>query len=335
MTEPSSSSEPSGTTAQRHVASARLRMVVVVVLLSALVVGLTDGLRDAVLAALLGITIAIVLDWMLLRPLRRLAASVVAFDATLASSPGAFESDESERVGELQQISHSLARVHHNFWQQLRDEQGRTAELKQEIERQQGTLRETQQALESKIRELNGMSRVDGLTGLANRREFEEALRREFRRAQRQRGLLALAVLDPDHFTAYNEQYGSASGDTALARLAQLLSIRFKRDTDLVARLGGAKFVALLPGFDTNAAQDLLEQVRQDLLAPQIPHDGAGTPAASGKRVLTVSIGLACYSPLHPYLNGQTLMQAADEALYIAKHAGRDRLSLAASGGTN
>jgi len=347
MTEPSPAPE----------ASVRLRMMAVVMLVSVLVVGLVDALyiasdeglrrhmigpglwslllRDAALVALLSIGVDIALDRLVLRPLRRAAARAAAFDPTLPPRPFVPEADGAEPVAELQQISQSLARVHRNLWQRLRDEQGRTAELESEITRQRGALLETQQALDGKTRELSGMSRIDALTGLANRREFDEALRREFKRTQRERGLLALAVLDLDHFKAYNEHYGGAAGDAALARFAQLLSIRFKRDTDLVARLSGAKFVALLPGFDVGAAQDLLEQVRSDLQAPQIPHDGAGTLSASGQRVLTVSIGLACYSPIHPYLSGQTLMEAADEALYIAKHAGRDRLSLAASGGNS
>lgn len=330
-------------------ASLHLRMTAVVMLMSVLVVGLADALyiasdegllrsviraglwslllRDALLIAALSIGIVIALDRMVLQPLRRAAARAAAFDPTQPPLPFTPEADGVEPVAELQQISQSLVRVHRSLWQQLRDEQDRAAELEREITRQRGVLLETQQALDGKTRELSGMSRIDGLTGLANRREFDEALRREFKRTQRERGLLALAVLDLDHFKAYNDHYGGAAGDAALARFSQLLSIRFKRDTDLVARLSGAKFVALLPGFDVGAAQDLLEQVRSDLQAPQIPHEGTGAGA------LTVSIGLACYSPLHPYLSGQTLMEAADEALYIAKHAGRDRLSLAASGG--
>jgi diguanylate cyclase (GGDEF)-like protein len=103
--------------------------------------------------------------------------------------------------------------------------------------------------------------------------------------------------------------------------VAGLLGERFKRDTDVVARLGGEEFVVLLPGFGMAEAQGVLESVRDDLRALRLP-DGEGS--------LTLSIGLAAASPAHPYLSAQALLQAADEALYIAKHAGRDRLSLAA-----
>ncbi len=331
----------------------RLRMFAAVTLVSLLLVGLTDALqivndeelrhsfsgarllsliaRDLALVALLSLAMALVLDRMLLQPLRRMAANAQAFDPTQPPPQSDLES-EPEPLVELQQISHSLSRVHKNLWLQLQDEQQRTAGLQAEVQRQQANLRETQQALEGKIRELGSMSRVDALTGLANRREFDEGLRREFKRAQRQRGLLALAVLDLDHFKDFNDRYGEVQGDAALARLAQLLAVRFKRDTDLVARLGGEEFVALLPGFDSKAAQGLLEQVRDDLLTLRIPHEG-GAASSSGQRILTVSVGLAAYSPSQPYLSAQALMQAADEALYIAKHAGRDRLSLAASVG--
>ena len=319
----------------------RWRMAAAVVLVSLLLVGLTDALhlahdetldrhlpsiilRGILLVALLSLVLILLLDRLLLQPLRSLVASTEAFDPTLPPPLA----ELSNQPAELRQISHSISRVHQSLWQQLKDEQNRAAALRIEVERQQGALRQAEQALEGKIRELGSLSRIDELTGVANRREFDEGLRREFKRAQRQRGVLALAVLDLDHFKKFNERYGTAAGDAALARFARLLAERFKRDTDLVARLGGEEFVALLPGFGLGETQTLLEQLRDDLRALQLPHESGVT-----EKVLTVSVGLAAYSPAHPYLSPQALMQAADEALYIAKHAGRDRLSLAASSG--
>jgi len=337
-----------GTTAsaaQRRIASMRLRMGATVVLLSLLLVGLTDALhiahdedlqraflskhllsivlRDLALVALLSLALILALDRLLLLPLRRLAASTEAFDPTLP--PPLSELPAEAEPAELRQISHSLTRVHQSLWQQLKDEQGRAAQLRAEVARQNDSLRLASQALEAKSRELGSLSRVDELTGLANRREFDEGLRREFKRAQRQRGVLALAVLDLDHFKKFNEHHGMPAGDAALVRFAQLLAVRFKRDTDLVARLGGEEFVALLPGFGLGDAQGMLEHLRDDLRSAGL---------LNGEQALTVSVGLAAYSPAHPYLSPQALMQAADEALYIAKHAGRDRLSLAASSGS-
>ena len=278
-------------------------------------------IRDLSLVLLLGIVLTLVLDRMLLRPLRRLAQHADDFDPTLPPPE-----PEARQPNELARISHSISRVQQSLWMQLQEERRHTEQMRLELERQQQSLKLAEQSLAQKTQELGRLSRIDGLTGLANRREFDEALRREFKRAQRQRGQLALAVLDLDHFKNYNERYGLAAGDAALIRFAQLLTERFKRDTDLVARLGGEEFVALLPGFGLSSTQNLLDQVREDLRELQLKHEGG----VHGQ-VLTVSIGLAAFSPSHPYLSPQALMQAADEALYIAKHTGRDRLSLAAS----
>lgn len=282
-------------------------------------------LRDLALVMLLSLSLMLVLDRMMLRPLRRLADradELDPLDAPQALSHAAL----AEQPAELARVSRSLARVQQGLWLQWQDESQRVSQLQQQLQAQSQQLLAAQQALEQKNRELGSLSRSDALTGLANRREFDEALRREFKRAQRQRGQLALAVLDLDHFKSYNERYGAAAGDLVLQRFAQLLSERFKRDTDFVARLGGEEFVALLPGFGLDVTQELLEQLREELRALALPHEGG----VSGPW-LTVSIGLAAYSPAHPYLSPQALMQAADEALYIAKHAGRDRISLASS----
>lgn len=283
-------------------------------------------LRDLVLVLLLSLSVIVVLDRTMLRPLRRLAERADELDSgqspldLLATVPAGQSS-------EVSRVARSLMRAHHGVWLRWQDELQQVQQLQQQVQSQAVQLQAAALSLEQKNRELGSLSRSDALTGLANRREFDEALRREFKRAQRQRGQLALAVLDLDHFKRYNEQHGAAAGDQALQRFAQLLSERFKRDTDFVARLGGEEFVALLPGFGLDVTQELMEQLREELRALRLPHGGSEDEGPG----LTVSIGLAAYSPAHPYLSPQSLMQAADEALYIAKHAGRDRLSLASS----
>jgi diguanylate cyclase (GGDEF)-like protein len=331
--------DPTDTATQQRLGSLRLRMVLAVLALSLLLVALIDAFhlaqseerefvslgmlvvvfRDLVLGLLLGSLFVMLLDRLLLQPLRHLAASTEQFDPTLPPPESVFAAD-TPQAPELQQIRHSITRVHQRLWQLLQSEQGKAAALRAELQ-------EAQVALDAKNRELGSMARTDALTGLVVRREFDEALRREFKRAQRQRSLLALAVLDLDHFKKFNARYGQAQGDVALRRVAHLLSGHFKRDTDVVARLGGEEFVALLPDLGMAEAQGRLEQLREDLRALRIPHEDGVTD----ERILTVSIGLAACSPAHPYLSPQALMQAADEALYIAKHAGRDRLSMGAS----
>lgn len=295
------------TLAQDHVLRLILNLFLLVLVLSALA--------------------AWMLDRVLLRHLRRFSSQAVAFDASSGAESLQWldSGPHSHPPRELQELNHAIEHVQHSLSEQLRLEQQRVKALDETVAKQTQALRAAEQALEQKQRELATMSRVDPLTGLSNRRDFDDALRREFKRAQRQHGWLSIAVLDLDHFKAYNERYGHAAGDEVLKRFARLLAERFKRDTDIVARLGGEEFVALLPGFDTASAQSLLDQLREDFRAMHVEH--LGSPVA---RVVTVSIGLAAYCPAHPFLSPQALLQAADEALYIAKHAGRDRVSLAA-----
>ena len=331
---PDSVALPPGRAVTRSLGSLRLRLTVAVPLLTVAVVGLVawsvgrleptaEALGHAALLVLaLSAAQLLLVETVLLRPLRRLAercesvaaapvpvpATVIVQDAVpaLAALPA-----------ELDRIGHAMHRVYGALSQQAEG----ARELQRDVAAQRLLLTQAQAALEANQRELASLARTDALTGIANPRVFDEALRREFKRAQRQRGLLAVAVLDLDQFKRFNEQHGTVAGDAALQRVASLLNERFKRDTDLVARLGGEEFVVLLPGFGMAEAQGVLEGVREDLRALRLP-DGNGC--------LTLSIGLAAASPAHPYLSAQALLQASDEALYIAKHAGRDRLSLAA-----
>lgn len=313
----------------RRLGSLRLRLTLAVPLLSALIVavfewsqGGADGWRDSLpraglLVLLLSAAQLLLVEVVLLRPLRRLAAGCEAMESAPVPLTPEADLPGPGMALELDRIGHAMRRARGSLWQQ--DQHAR--ELRHELTQQRRLLDEAHAALEAHQRELASLARTDTLTGLANPRAFDEALRREFKRAQRQRGLLALAVLDLDQFKAFNLAHGTAVGDLALQRVAALLNERFKRDTDLVARLGGEEFVALLPGVGMAEAQAVLEVLRDELRALRLP-DGHGS--------LTLSVGLAAASPAHPYLSAQALMQAADEALYVAKHAGRDRLSLAA-----
>lgn len=313
----------------RRLGSLRLRMTLAVPLLTGAIVALFEwgggdhavtgeGVATTIwLVLLLSVSQLLLIELWLLRPLRQLAVGCEAME----SAPVPLTPEEAVPgpglAAELDRIGHAMRRARGSLWQQDQD----ARELRRELSQQRLLLEQAQLALEANRRQLASLARTDALTGIANPRAFDEALRREFKRAQRQRGLLALAVLDLDEFKQFNQQHGTAAGDAALQRVASLLNERFKRDTDVVARLGGEEFVALLPGFGMAEAQGVLELLREDLRGLKLP---------GGEGRLTLSIGLAAASPAHPYLSAQALMQAADEALYVAKHAGRDRLSLAA-----
>ena len=289
---------------------------------------LRSALLHLALATVLGLVAALVLDRWLLRQLSHLSAQASRFDPTLPPQSLTWLEPGEPRPRELLQLEQALDHVRTSLGDELHREQSRGRELREEIARQHHALQQAERSLEVKRRELASMERHDALTGIANRREFDAALRREFKRAQRDQGRLALAILDVDHLKPFNERHGRSAGDEVLRRLARLLAEHFQRDTDLVARLGGEEFAVLLPGFDIEAAQGLMEALREGWRALAVPH-GALPDGASDEAIVTISAGLAASQPGHPYLGPLALLQAADEALYLAKRMGRDRLCIA------
>jgi len=279
----------------------------------------------------LGLVAAVLLDRWLLRQLRRLSEEAHRFEATMPPQSLSWLEPDDHGPHEVLQLERAFAHVHSTLGGELQREQTRGQQLRDEMLRQHQRLEQVERSLDAKRRELAALERHDPLTGAANRREFELALRREFKRVQRDQGRLALAVLDVDDLKPYNERHGRAAGDEVLKRLAQLLAEQFQRDTDVVARLGGEEFVVLMPGLDIRFAQDRLESVRDALRALGLRH--GALPASRGRAapddLITISVGIAAYQPGRPYLSTQALLQAADEALYLAKHTGRDRICLA------
>ncbi len=163
---------------------------------------------------------------------------------------------------------------------------------------------------------LEQLSRIDALTGLANRREFDETLLREWNRARRSGTPVALALIDIDHFKLLNDGLGHPTGDARLRTVAEALAITATRAGDLVARYGGEEFAVILPGIDGNEAATLAECMRQAIADLQL-----ASPAPNG--IVTVSIGVAA---LHPMRAGEPmeLLAIADSALYGAKRSGRN-----------
>ena len=164
------------------------------------------------------------------------------------------------------------------------------------------------------------------LTGIANRRRFDEWIDAECRRALRGGTPLSLLLADVDHFKAYNDSAGHLAGDDALCEVARVLQNETRRAGELAARYGGEEFVIVLPGLDGEAAGQRAEQVRARVEARSIPH-----PRSSVSPVVTVSIGV---STLHLEADAvpvdssaaRALIQHADKALYRAKNEGRNRV---------
>ena len=173
--------------------------------------------------------------------------------------------------------------------------------------------------LEESNRKLEALSATDGLTGLANRRRFDQVLDSEWQRAMRSSQPLALLLLDVDQFKAYNDIYGHLVGDDGLRALAGVLQNSARRGGDLAARYGGEEFAIIAPGSDGEKALLLAEGICQSISTLNIPHSG------SAHGVLTASIGVAVIVP-HSAMTQENLLQQADQALYEAKHGGRNRV---------
>jgi len=168
---------------------------------------------------------------------------------------------------------------------------------------------------------LEELSRADPLTGLANRRHFDEVKEAEFRRALRQAQPLAVLMCDVDFFKRYNDLYGHAQGDQCLRMVADTLKSVFARAGEVVARLGGEEFVVLLPGVDTSAARRAAVRLQQRLGERELLHEDSPVSPC-----VTLSIGLATLEPDSMDQFDQ-LLRRADEALYRAKTHGRNCIS--------
>lgn len=166
---------------------------------------------------------------------------------------------------------------------------------------------------------LRTLAFVDGLTGVANRRRFDEALEAEWRHCRRSGSPLTLLMIDIDHFKHYNDRYGHQAGDACLQAVATALKERLSRSHDLVARYGGEEFACLMQ-CDLAAGQAKAEELRLAVESLDIPHE-----ASSTARMVTISLGIATTVPNGDNTADQ-LLTAADAALYAAKKGGRNQV---------
>ena len=167
---------------------------------------------------------------------------------------------------------------------------------------------------------LRRLSTVDGLTGVANRRSFDDELTRVWRRSQREVNPVSLVMIDVDQFKRYNDHYGHLAGDDCLRQVADVLRQTVKRPFDLVARYGGEEFAVLLPDTDVQGAQMLAEEMRAGIESLKIPH-----PDSTVADRITMSCGVATTLPAAGS-EPASLVAAADACLYEAKRAGRNRV---------
>jgi diguanylate cyclase (GGDEF)-like protein len=178
---------------------------------------------------------------------------------------------------------------------------------------------EERKKIEEQLREL---SLKDALTGLSNRRQFDEVMEREWRRAKRENSPLSFILLDIDSFKLFNDSYGHQEGDACLQRVSGVIMQEAKRPGDLTARYGGEEFAVILPNTESHHAYTIAEKIRHEIVALNIPHIGSKVEDCN---IVTISSGVSTFIP------GQNMTQSdiikwADAALYKAKHEGRNRV---------
>jgi len=168
---------------------------------------------------------------------------------------------------------------------------------------------------------LKELATKDGLTGLSNRRSFDQMLMSEWARAQRTQKPLALLFVDVDHFKLFNDQHGHQTGDECLRAVAGVVSRHAQRPLDLASRYGGEEFALILPDLSWDDACAVAEEIRRAVMALGIVH---GAPGAGNH--VTLSVGVASHVPGETDSGPDRLLGAADQALYAAKRLGRNRV---------
>lgn len=168
---------------------------------------------------------------------------------------------------------------------------------------------------------LTKLSLIDQLTGVANRRAFDQTKEQEFKRAKRNRRPISLLLFDVDHFKKYNDAYGHQAGDLCLRSVAQEVLHTMKRPGDMLARYGGEEFAIILPDTDSAGARVIGQRVIDGIAALNIRHEyNSAGPS------VTVSVGSSTYTGNDPSCDSKQLVELADKALYEAKRTGRNRL---------
>ncbi|WP_234271741.1 GGDEF domain-containing protein [Billgrantia ethanolica] len=238
--------------------------------------------------------LALVFHWFITRPLLKVHAAITETDP---SQPGRW--------------SKPVMGVHGN------DELGHLVESVDRL------LQAFQHGLDQRD-QLQQISTMDGLTGIANRRHFDAFLSQEWQRAQQGNHDISVIFIDIDHFKEFNDHYGHVAGDDTLRAVAHSLTRVIHRPSDLVARYGGEEFVCVLPETNLAGAQRVAERIQKEIHALDIPH----AHATQAGRV-TASLGVASSYPAQDDVAGfEALLAEADHQLYRAKRQGRDRVAV-------
>lgn len=217
----------------------------------------------------------------------------------------------------MRKRSKSLKKAHARLSKSIDAGESLRRELTQAVARKEVEIAERTAALEEANKKLSSLTKTDALTGIPNRREFDEFERRTWRLSARNKTPVAVILADIDYFKIYNDLLGHQAGDDCLRAVAEALVLCATRPLDLVARYGGEEFVAVLGGSTTSDALVVAERMRQTIEGLNIEHPGS----AHGH--VTISVGIASTIPTD-HEDSESIVKAADESLYNAKAAGRN-----------
>jgi diguanylate cyclase (GGDEF)-like protein len=214
---------------------------------------------------------------------------------------------------EIQESRQQLEEYSRSLEQQVVD---RTQALEEEIGRRSAA----EEALHLVNKELAAIAYLDGLTQIANRRQFDDRLLQEWRRLQREKSPLSIIMCDVDYFKQYNDTYGHCGGDDCLKEVAKAIEAAARRAADLTARYGGEEFVALLPNTPLTGALEVAKLIQQRVKSLQMPHAKSAI-----SEYVTLSFGVSSIIP-NDASTPEELLLRADRALYQAKQAGRNQI---------
>lgn len=268
---------------------------------------LADGARQTLFLTLLAVIVGTVIGLMLAR---RIAAPVERISRRadrLALGELEQQMEQRSPIREVNQLGRSFSRM--------------AGELSRLINNLETRVAERTEALEKANAELEGLSMLDGLTGIANRRRFDNQLHSEWQRARREQTPLSLVLCDIDYFKDFNDHFGHQAGDEALKHVARLLAASLHRPADLAARYGGEEFALILPLTDLEGAIQVAESARRALHAGALLRNDLPDHDR-----LSISLGVATIRPDHDSEPG-TLIAQADRQLYLAKQRGRNQVA--------
>ena len=277
------------------------------------VVLLTSGLIAICTAVLLGI----MLRTLIFLPLGLLSG------AARAISGGELDARAPPREGsdELATLGRAFNDMADRVQEQTLTLEAQVATRTRELRSSNAALEQANEDLARAVDELERLANTDGLTQLSNHRSFQESLATETRRSARTKQPMVLFMIDVDKFKSYNDTHGHPAGDKVLVQISRILQ-RALRDTDVVARYGGEEFAVILLDTPLEDGAKVAEKLRQAVRQTAFP--GARKSQPSGR--ITISLGMAAL-PEHGFAPIE-LLEAADSALYAAKHAGRDRIQV-------